>query len=646
MAGSEIKGMMGGSTKFGVGDEISPEEREPGPLLPLRILVVTDLVPRPPFNAGASAPEGVIHVDPARFDDLFTRLRPRIAVEVPSVLAGGRDARIDLSPTSLKSFRPDGLCAEVPMLRALLDGRLVLDRLRDGQLSADQAKDELNRLWSGSPFVREVLGLIPETGVASKAASHQSASGAPAAPEPSTNVDSILDMVDMGGSSSAPAPRREEAAPPPAAASSALPGKYSGLIEQFVRAGRASGGGGVRPLEAINRVEKALGLQIGAILQHPEVRRLEEAWRGLRFLADRAQGHTGVRIDVINAHPDELAEKLARGVRDDASTEPPVSCAIVDLEVDGTPVSFTRLEAVASAAEAYTVPVIVNATPRLLGVDDLGAVEKLDNKAALFHAPDKVTWRAVSAKPALRWVTMTINGMLARGPYDKQTSRMREVAIKELPDDAGAFVWIAPAHAIGALVLTSFKETGWPCRVLGSKSGGVVQNLPVHQLKGEYEGEEGIAVPTRVFLSTDTQRELARSGVLALASAPNSDAVYVLNAPTAYVTPPKRTYDSATTEPEVRLERVPLGDQLFVARIVQFLRALCSKLPPSSPAAEVQPIVEGALWALFENAPPASIELAVKGVSHADGTVMQVLVRPRRYLGVTLDEVSLEMPLG
>src|SRR5580700_3884660 len=139
MAGSEIKGMMGGSTKFGVSDELSPEEKAQGPLLPLRILVVTDLVPRPPFNAGASAPEGVIHVDPARFDDLFTRLRPRIAVEVPSVLAGGRDARIDLSPTSLKSFRPDGLCAEVPMLRALLDGRLVLDRLRDGQVSPDQA---------------------------------------------------------------------------------------------------------------------------------------------------------------------------------------------------------------------------------------------------------------------------------------------------------------------------------------------------------------------------------------------------------------------------------------------------------------------------------------------------------------------------
>ncbi len=633
---------MGGSMKFGVGDDLTPEERERGPLLPLRLLVVTDLVPRAPYNAGASAPEGVVHVDPARFDDLFTRLRPRIAVEVPSVLAGGKETRVDLSPTSLKSFRPDGLCAEVPLLRALLDGRLVLDRLRDGKLSPDQAGQELSRLWDGSPFVREVLGLIPESGIASKAASH---APAPAAPEPSTNVDSILDMVDLGGGggSPEPAPRREE--PAPVASSSSMPSKFGGLIEQFVRAGRTSGGG-VRPLEAINRVEKALGLQIGAILQHPEVRRLEEAWRALRFLADRATGHTGVRIDVVNARPDELAEKFTSAVRANAATEPPVTCAIVDLFVDGTPVSFTRLEAIAEAAEALNVPAILNATPRLLGVDDLGSVEKLDNKAALFQAPDKVTWRAASAKPALRWVAMTINGMLARGPYDKQTSRMREAVINELPNDAGSFVWIAPAYAIGALVLASFKETGWPSRVLGTKGGGIVQNLPVHQLKGDYEGEEGIAVPTQVFLSTDTQRELGRSGLLALASAPNSDAVYVLNAPTAYVTPPKRTYDSATTEPELRLDRVPLGDQLFVARLVQFLRAFCSKLPPTSPVAEAQPVVEAAVWALFENAPPASVELTVKGVSTPDGTAMQITVRPRRFLGVTLDELSLEMPLG
>jgi hypothetical protein len=57
MAG-EIKGTMGGSMKLGVGEELTADEKERGPLLPLRVLVVTDLVPRDPYNKGASAPEG------------------------------------------------------------------------------------------------------------------------------------------------------------------------------------------------------------------------------------------------------------------------------------------------------------------------------------------------------------------------------------------------------------------------------------------------------------------------------------------------------------------------------------------------------------------------------------------------------------
>lgn len=648
MAGREIKGMMGGSMKFGVGDELTPEERERGPLLPLRLLVVTNLVPENEYNAGASAPEGALRVDPQRFDDLFGRLRPRVAIEVPSVLHEGRNARVDLSPTSLKSFRPDGLVSEVPLLRSLLDGRTVLERLRDGALTMEKARVELDRLWNGSPFVHEVLGLLPLPPVPKVMAP-------PPPPEASASVDSLLDMIDLSGSPSAssaggaaapppPPPRRDDAPPPPPPVEPSIQSKFSEIITQVARAGRT--GGGVRPTEAVARVEKALGAQIGAILQHPEVRRLERAWRALRFLTERGTPHNGVRIDVINAPAADAADALRRGIRENAGAEPPVSFAIVDATVDGTAASFARLEAIASIAEEYTVPVAVNASPRLLGVDDLAGVEKLDNKAGLFHAPHQVAWRSISAKPALRWVSMALNGMLARGPYDKATSRVREAVIKELPDDAGAYVWLAPAYAVGALVLQSFKDTGWPCRVLGARGGGIVENLPVHHVRGEYEGEEGIAIPTEAFISTDTQRELGKCGVLVLASAPNSDAVYVQSAPTAYVTPPKRTYDSASTEPELRLDRVSLVDQLFVARVVQFLRALCSKIPHTSDPAEVQPVLEGALWALFEDAAPGSMEIAVKAHAGAEGTLVDVAIRPRRFLGVQLEEISLEMPLG
>jgi type VI secretion system protein ImpC len=651
MAGDETKGkgrgmgLMGGSMKFGVGDELSAEEQAQGPLLPLRLLVVADLTPRDPYNAGASPEERAIRVDPAAFDDLFGALRPRIALEIPSILAEGRPVRIDLSPTSLKSFRPDGLCAEVPLLRSLLDGRLLLERLRDGGITKEQAHAELSRLWSGSPFVREVLGLLPEKPGSSTArapAAGPAPRSAPEAAEP--NIDDLLALVpDLPSASPA------RAAPPPLApapvTTEALPNKFADMIAQVARSARPGGGGGARPTEAVARVEKALGVQIGAILQHPEVRRLEQAFRGLRFLAERTKGHAGIRIDVVNARIDEAATALGRAIKANAGAEPPVSLAIVDIAIDGSAVGWTRLSAIAETAEAFSVPTIVSGAPALLGAEDLRGIERLDNKEALYSAPQRAPFRAATSKPALRWVSIAMNGVLSRLPYDKSTSRVREAAIKELPDDEGAFVWLAPAYAIGALVLTSFRETSWPCRIVGARSGGLLGDLPVHEVKGDFEGETAVAIPTEAFISTDTQRELAKSGVLILASAPNSDSVYVQSAPTAYVPPPKRAYDSATTEPEVRYERVSLVDQLFVARVVQFLRALLGKLPPRSEPADVQPVVEGALWALFENAAPASLEIQVKAESREGETVVAVEIRPRRFLGVGLDAFSLEMPL-
>jgi len=640
MADKELKGWMGGNLKFGVGEDLSGVPEAKGPLLPLRLVVVSDLIPNDPFNAGASPPENALRIDPARFDDLFTKLRPRIAIEVPSVLHGARNTRVDLSPTSLKSFRPDGLCAEVPLLRSLLDARMVLERLREGQLSAAMAESELERLFNGSPFAREVLGLIPAPQKSAPAAEP------PPAAEPQgggTSIDALLDMVELPGQSSSSS---AQPAPSPQPAAAQVPSKFSELIANVAMSARPSGGGALNAGEAIRRIEKALGAQIGAILQHPEVRRIEQAWRGLRMLVERAQNHSGIRIDVVSARQSEMASALTRAIRSNASIDPPVSCAIVDMRVDGSAHAWSRLGEIAKVAEDHTVPVIVNGSAQLFGMPSLSGVEKLDYKGGLFEAPEQLAWRSAAKNPSLRWVTIAMNGVLSRAPYDKSTSRVREAIIKELPNDEGAFVWLEPAYAVGTLVLESFRATGWPCRIVGARSGGVVENLPVHEVKDGYADHEGIAIPTEAFISTDTQRELAKLGLLVLASAPNSDAVYVLNAPTAYVTPPKRTYDSASTEPEERYEKVSLVDQLFVARFVQFLRALCSKLPPSSDPAEVQPVVEGALWMLFENAAPASIELQVKAHAHQEGTAVEVDLRPRRFLGVALDGISLEMPLG
>ncbi|MBW2526408.1 MAG: type VI secretion system contractile sheath large subunit [Deltaproteobacteria bacterium] len=613
-----------------------PEEAMP--LLPLRAILVADLLPRGEFNAGANAPEQAIRIDPTHLEGLFEKLRPRLAIEVESVLQEGAKVRIDLSPTSMGSFRPDALCREVPLLRSLLDGKTILERLRDGSLTPEQAGGELSRLWKGSPLVGRVLNLV-------EAPAAPGGRAVPAAPAPAADagVDRILDMVDTGTEADAPAVAPDQTPAPAPAPKPAQQGRFGEFIAAVAHSGKERAG--ARPDEAIRRVEKALGYQLGIILQHPELRRLETAWRGLDFLVKRSSNHAGTRLELVCAGPDDAAEALDRAIRAGATVEPPVTFALVDEVVDGSAASLSRLRAIAEVAEAHTVPTLLNTTPELFGHGNLASIDRLDNKASLYEAPERAPWRAATAQLPMRWVTLAMNRVLARTAYDARTSRIRAATVAELPGEQAATIWMQPAWAVASLVLLSFRKTGWPCRITGARDGGTIENLPVQEVPSTYGGEQ-VAVPTEALLAVESQRILARYGVLALATAPNSDEAYVVSAPTAYVTPPKKTYDSETTEPELRLPRVALGDQLFVARVVQFLRALGSKIPPDSPPDQVKPIMEAALWELFENSPPSGPEIDLQVAGDQAASAVAVTIRPRRYLGVSLEEISLEVPLG
>ncbi|MBI4952518.1 MAG: type VI secretion system contractile sheath large subunit, partial [Myxococcales bacterium] len=544
---------------------------ERGPLMPLRVLVVADLLPRGEYNAGASAPAQALRIDVTEFDEVFKRLRPRIAIEVESVLAEGRKVKVELAPGSMKSFRPDGLCDEVPLLRSLVDGKLVLERLRDGTTSVEQATSELNRLWLGAPFVRHVLGGVE----LARPAGTPAPAPAPAPAAQEVDVSRLLDMVDTGTPADATSVAGGPVeAPAPVAVPKAQKGRFDAFIAAIARAGKTSAPG-ARPDEGIRRIEKAIGLQLGAILQHPEVRRLEEAWRGLQFLCARTiGGQQGVRLELLCARPDETVAALERGVRANAASEPPVSFAVVDLAIDDSAASLARLREIAECAEAHTMPVVLNAAPRIFGLEDWEGIERLDNKASLYEAKERAPYRAVVEKLPARWVCLTANRFLGRAPFDKQSSRMRQLVIEEAPNDASAYVWLNASWAVAALVVQSFKKTSWPCRIVGARTGGALEDLPVREIVLAYEGSEKVAIPTEALISVESQSSLARFGVLVLACLPNTDTAHVLSAPTAYVTPPKRTYEGASTEPEVRLPRIGLNDQLFVARLAQFLFAL------------------------------------------------------------------------
>jgi type VI secretion system protein ImpC len=348
----------------------------------------------------------------------------------------------------------------------------------------------------------------------------------------------------------------------------------------------------------------------------------------------------------VSARPADMAAALERAIQANVGIEPPVSFAVVDTVVEGDAASLARWRQLAEVCEAHTVPFLTNATASLLGQSNLDGIDRLDNKQGLFDAPQMAPWRAEAARPATLWSSLALNRVLVRSAYEKRTSRVREATVEELPADDNSTIWMQPCWAVACLIMRSFGKTGWPCNITGARDSGIVEDLQVREVALGYEGSESAAIPTEVFFSTETQRALGRIGILALASQPNSDAAYLLSAATAYVPPPKRTQDYDTAEAEVRYARAPLGDQLFVARLIQFLQALGGRLAADSDPAEVKQVLEAALWELFDAAPPSGPEISVDVESSSGGLSVSVTVRPRRFLGVQMEEITLGVPLN
>jgi len=83
-----------------------------------------------------------------------------------------------------------------------------------------------------------------------------------------------------------------------------------------------------------------------------------------------------------------------------------------------------------------------------------------------------------------------------------------------------------------------------------------------------------------------------------------------------------------------------------VARLVQYLRVLCGRLPSNVSPYDAKSLVDRSLWALFEDAKPSSLEIAVNARQTDEGTSIAVAIRPRRFLGVSIEEFSLDFLVG
>jgi hypothetical protein len=563
---------------------------------------------------------------------------------------------VDVVFRDRKSMRPSEIAQAVPALRALVSARRIVQDVAARKLGADAAQAQLARALPRPAWADAIAGLL-RAAAPEPAPRHDPPRAA--APKKSDNgnhkdgLDALLDMVQLDASPDALSPPSEPLAQPargapavaaspfgegapkdkpgegPFAPSPAEASRIVAAVARSARPGAAFGAPAAGAGAAVERLERAFRDVLGAVVRHPEVRRLESSWRGLRLLTEHCERRAGVEVDVLCAGRDEVASALLRLAEPDEA-RPAVDLVVVDQMLGPTAADLDRLHAWAGHAEGLLAPVVVGGTAGMLGADELAQAARSTSALSASDDPRAVAVRSLAAREAARWLALVLNQALVRAPYTAGAARQQDPPFEEDSLDPEHHVFANGAYVVAALCARSHARVRWPTAITGARDG-TLGNLPVHPAD-----ERGRQAPLEVIPSDDAVKDAARAGLTLLACAPNTDAAVLSRAP--------MLHRPAGAGGGAGAADATLADQLFVGRLGRAVGQVAAAIPRDTDPRAAGEVARIALAELFVDAAPPGPEIFAK-VDPARGA-LTVTVRPHRFAGVAIEEVTLGAALG
>jgi type VI secretion system ImpC/EvpB family protein/type VI secretion system ImpB/VipA family protein len=538
---------------------------------PLKLFIFGEFTSRD--QSGPALPVGSVQlpIDKDSFDEVMRRVAGRVSLEIRGFFSEGAHERwIDLPLEGIKSLHPEAVANAVPELRALLEVRRQIAQVREKKLTLEELSSSVSCL-QGADRLLEILRTaksgIPENREA--AATPRIPIKPEAAVPPGKKgdlLDSILGMVDLPG-----AGQSDAAVLPSATDMGRLIAHLgeSGASDSALTA-RAAG-------ELVREVDRILGAQMNLILHHPEFRRLEGLWRGLKLLVERTDFREPIRIEIRNAAKQDLLSSYNE-FSDQIKAEGGLDSDALVLAVytfDRSSRDLEILRRLSEISEALQMPLISSIGFEFLGLESGTDIERLSYLGALFDQPEYAKWKSLRESDASRWLALVFNRFLLRLPYGPEQVRVRAFEFSEsLFAPAGdAYLWGNPVWAVASLLTRRFAATGW-CLEFTGWDNGVIEDLPIHEIRLR-TGESGQS-PLEVILDENQRGDLARAGIVTLVSRINTDSAAILSAPTVHA--PERYDDSEETRQATR--RAALAFQFFVSRMTVCARRLAGAVAP------------------------------------------------------------------
>jgi type VI secretion system protein ImpD/type VI secretion system protein ImpC len=293
----------------------------------------------------------------------------------------------------------------------------------------------------------------------------------------------------------------------------------------------------------IVQLDQMISAQLDAILHHQRLRRLEGSWRGLSWLAARLALAGRVKLRILNASwaeicrdfdraPEFDSSQLFRAVYEDefgmAGGEP-YGLLLVDHEIrhqpgpGATTDDVSALANLASVAAAAFSPMVIGASPALLGVDAFTELSGVADPAAGFVAREYERWRSLASRDDTRFIAISMPRTLARPPWDEALSRHRGFRYREAAERHDARTWSSGIYLVAACVARAFETYSWPADMRGYDidriGGGLIENLPEPIFS--VDPKDGLDRTALEVQFTDKQeRALVAAGLLPIGTLP------------------------------------------------------------------------------------------------------------------------------
>ena len=201
----------------------------------------------------------------------------------------------------------------------------------------------------------------------------------------------------------------------------------------------------------------------------------------------------------------------------------PVGAMIGNYYFGPSAIDMRLLENVAKVATMAHAPFIAAASPEFFGLkDSFERLPALKDLQDIFSSTRYTKWQSFRESEDSRYVGLTVPRFLLRQPYDPEENPVRAFVYKEnVDDDHANFLWGNAAFAFATRITESFAKYRWAANIIGPRSGGAVEDLPVHLY--ESLGDIEMKIPTEVLVSDRREYELAEQGFIALTMRKGSD---------------------------------------------------------------------------------------------------------------------------